>query len=84
MIPPKQRSQLASSAQKVSSLALGGVAFGGKALWVLVTSALLVGIPFGLAFLDEQAVMDQEREMRAHQSANEVRALLLSPLLVGL
>ena len=36
------------------------------------TSALLLGVPWALAFSDEQQVQEMEREMRMQQSANEV------------
>lgn len=37
------------------------------------TSALLLGVPWALAFSEEQQVQEMEREMRMQQSANEVR-----------
>ena len=45
---------------------------GGKTLWVVSTSALLLGVPWALAFSEEQQVQEMEREMRMQQSANEV------------
>ena len=36
------------------------------------TSALLLGVPWALAFSEEQQVQEMEREMRMQQSANEV------------
>jgi mitochondrial import receptor subunit TOM22 len=45
---------------------------GGKTLWVVSTSALLLGVPWALAFSEEQQVQEMEREMRMQQSANEL------------
>ncbi|KAI7155748.1 hypothetical protein KC352_g27620, partial [Hortaea werneckii] len=36
------------------------------------TSALLLGVPWALAFSEEQQVQEMEREMRMQQSANEL------------
>lgn len=36
------------------------------------TSALLLGVPWALAFSEEQQVLEMEREMRMQQGANEL------------
>lgn len=41
-------------------------------MWVLSTSALLIGVPWALAFVDEQGVLEMEREQRAREGAGEV------------
>jgi import receptor subunit TOM22 len=46
--------------------------FGGKALFVLSTSALLIGVPYALAFAEEQQIADMESEMRAREVGSEV------------
>jgi len=45
---------------------------GGKTLWVVSTSALLLGVPWALAYAEEQQMAEMEREMKMQQSANEV------------
>jgi len=45
---------------------------GGKALWIFSTSALLIGIPFAMAYQEEQQMIEMEREMKMQQSASEV------------
>jgi len=45
---------------------------GGKTLWVVSTSALLLGVPWALAYAEEQQMVEMEREMKMQQSANEV------------
>lgn len=39
----------------------------GKLVWVVTTSALLVGLPFALAVEDESRIVAQEKEMMAQQ-----------------
>lgn len=36
------------------------------------TSALLLGVPWALAFLEEQQIMEMEKEQRARETAGEV------------
>jgi len=41
-------------------------------MWVLSTSALMVGVPWALAFVEEQQVLEMEMEQRAREGAGEV------------
>ena len=50
---------------------------GGKTLWVVSTSALLLGVPWALAFSEEQQVQEMEREMRMQQNAQGVSAHII-------
>lgn len=74
IVPPQYRSSVSSAASTGYSWATSTLSFSGKALWVLSTSALLLGVPWALAFSEEQQVQEMEREMRMQQSANEVRS----------
>ena len=47
---------------------------GGKTLWVVSTSALLLGVPWALAYSEEQMIVEQERaELMQQRAQNEVR-----------
>jgi import receptor subunit TOM22 len=71
-IPPKQRAALSSTFHTTYSWLRGGLLFGGKSLWVISTSALLLGVPWALAFAEEQQMIEMEKEMKMQQSANDV------------
>jgi mitochondrial import receptor subunit TOM22 len=45
---------------------------GGKALFVFSTSALLLGVPWALAFAEEQQMVEMEKEMRMREMGGEV------------
>lgn len=45
---------------------------GGTTLWVVSTSALLLGVPWALAYAEEQQMQEMEREMKMQQNANDV------------
>ncbi|KAF2838450.1 mitochondrial import translocase, subunit Tom22, partial [Patellaria atrata CBS 101060] len=72
IIPPSQRRFLTSTYSSASGWLKSGVLTTGKALWVLSTSALLLGVPWALAYAEEQQMVEMEREMKLQQSANDV------------
>lgn len=72
IVPPTYRKRMSNVAETSYSWATSVASFSGKSLWVISTSALLLGVPWALAFSEEQQVQEMEREMRMQQSANEV------------
>lgn len=50
----------------------GGLFFSGKAMWVVSTSLLLLGVPWALAYAEEQQMIEMEREMQMQQKAGEL------------
>ncbi|KAK0314450.1 mitochondrial import receptor subunit Tom22 [Friedmanniomyces endolithicus] len=69
IVPPTYRKQLSQAASTGYTWGSRAAGFGGSALWVLSTSALLLGVPWALAFSEEQQVQEMEREMRMQQNA---------------
>ncbi|EOD44211.1 putative mitochondrial import receptor subunit tom22 protein [Neofusicoccum parvum UCRNP2] len=74
MIPASQRRFAAKATGSVSSWVATGLSVGAKCLWVVSSSALLLGVPWALAYAEEQQMIEMEREMKMQQSANEVSA----------
>ena len=72
MIPPKRRAALSSSVVTGRDWVRAGLRVGGKTLWVVSTSVMLVGMTYALAFADEAQAIEAEKEMRMQQAANEV------------
>ena len=56
------------------------LSIGGKTLWVISSSALLLGVPWALAWGEEQQVLEMEKEMKMREMGSEVRFLFLSLL----
>jgi mitochondrial import receptor subunit TOM22 len=75
MIPPTTRSYISSTVSTTTSYIKSGLGMGGKALFVLSTSALLLGVPWALAFAEEQQVVEMEKEMRMREMGSEVSFL---------
>ncbi|KAI9779732.1 MAG: mitochondrial import receptor protein [Geoglossum umbratile] len=72
VLPPKQRAALSNTFNTTYSWLRSGLLFGGKSLWVISTSALLLGVPWALAFAEEQQMIEMEKEMKMQQSANDL------------
>jgi import receptor subunit TOM22 len=74
MIPASTRRSFTSKTNTLTSWFKSGLSMGGKTLWVVSTSALLLGVPWALAYSEEQMIVEQERaELQAQRAQNEVR-----------
>jgi import receptor subunit TOM22 len=72
MLPPTQRRFIASTASTTTSWVKSGLTFSGKALWVVSTSLLLLGVPWALAYAEEQQMIEMEKEMQMQQQASNL------------
>ena len=72
MLPPSQRRALSSTVSSTTSWLKAGAVFSGKALWVVSTSLLLLGVPWALAYAEEQQMIEMEREMAMQQQASQM------------
>jgi len=72
IIPASTRSYINSACSTTYSYVAGGLSFSGKALFVLSTSALLLGVPWALAFAEEQQMVEMEKEMRMREMGGEL------------
>lgn len=55
----------------LSTLTSSAALFTGKGLYVLSTSALLVMVPWAMAYVEEQAIVEQERELKQREVMGE-------------
>lgn len=74
VVPPQYRTQVASCATSFVDSVRSGFSYGGKALWVVATSSLLLVVPLSLSIVSEQQLLEMEKEMKMTQSTNEVLA----------
>ncbi|PKI84540.1 mitochondrial import receptor subunit Tom22 [Malassezia vespertilionis] len=68
IISPSTRAFLGKTWHSTVAYSTMGGWVAGKLIWVGVTSALLVGLPFALAVEDEGRVFAQEKELMGQQS----------------
>ncbi|EDK46933.1 hypothetical protein LELG_05114 [Lodderomyces elongisporus NRRL YB-4239] len=74
IIPPLQRDQLSSLTSTVSSYVSAAANNGGKLLWALTSSSLLLGVPLALAILSETQLQEMEKDMSLQKAAQDVLA----------
>jgi import receptor subunit TOM22 len=74
IIPPTTRSYISGKVDATTNWVKSGLVFSGKTLWVISTSALLLGVPWALAFAEEQQMVEMEKEMRMREMGGEVCA----------
>jgi import receptor subunit TOM22 len=67
IVPPSTRHTLASKVSATASFLKKGGKILGNIVWVVTTSALLVGLPLALSLEDEAKIVAQEKEMLAQQ-----------------
>jgi import receptor subunit TOM22 len=72
ILPPSQRRFVASTVSSTTAWVKSGFSLAGKGLWVFSTSALLIGIPWAMAYQEEVQMIEMEKEMRMQQAASEV------------
>ncbi|PWW74241.1 mitochondrial import translocase, subunit Tom22 [Tuber magnatum] len=70
MIPVHQRERIVNAFGRAHMVLSGGLRFGGSVLWVVGTSALVLGVPFAVAIGEEQQ-LDMGREATAIGNAAE-------------
>ncbi|KAG9231920.1 mitochondrial outer membrane translocase complex, subunit Tom22 [Amylocarpus encephaloides] len=71
IIPPTTRSYISGKADMTAGWIKAGLFFSGKSLWVLSTSALLLGVPWALASAEEQQVIEMENEMKMREQGQK-------------
>lgn len=76
VVPPSARKSLTRFFRTSYAYFSIGLLWGGKALWVIGSSALLLGVPWALAYAEEQQMIEMEREMNMQRTSAEVRRVL--------
>ncbi|KAF2502193.1 mitochondrial import translocase, subunit Tom22 [Lophium mytilinum] len=74
IVPASTRRKISSTVSTTTSWVKSSLLFGGKSLWVISTTTLLLGVPWALAYSEEQQMVEMEREMKMQQSASEILA----------
>ena len=72
IIPEHQRLAVSRVISKTVSLGSMATYIGGKAVYIAITSILMLGIPYALAVEEEKAIGEQERQMQMQQGMSEV------------
>jgi import receptor subunit TOM22 len=71
IVPPTTRHSIAAKVSKSASVFKRTTKIIGNVIWVVTTSALLIGLPLALILEDEAKVVAQENEMLAQQQGSQ-------------
>lgn len=72
IIPPQTRTSISNKITATTDAISSVLSFSGRTLWVLGTSALIVGVPWALAWSEEQQVIEMEKEMKMREMGGDV------------
>ncbi|KAL8857567.1 MAG: hypothetical protein Q9178_005895 [Gyalolechia marmorata] len=72
IIPPSTRRSIASTSSNVFSALKSTALFSGKSLYVISTGGLMVLVPFMMAMIEEQQIVEMEREQKAREMGSEI------------
>jgi import receptor subunit TOM22 len=79
IVPPTTRHTISSRISKTASFLKRGGKLAGNVVWIITTSALLVGLPLALSLEDEAKIVSQEKEILAQQQgAQQVGVVMFS------
>lgn len=74
IVPPQHRVLAGKAVDSLYNWAVSGCTFGGKAVYIITTSSLLLGVPLALSIMSEQQLNEMEAEMKLSQGSNDVLA----------
>ncbi|KAI1751480.1 mitochondrial outer membrane translocase complex, subunit Tom22 [Xylaria castorea] len=72
IVPPQTRGYITNTISTAGNAVKSALSFGGKSLWVISSSALLLGIPWALAWAEEQQVLEMEKEMKMREMGGDL------------
>ncbi|MCJ1229358.1 hypothetical protein MMC12_006024 [Toensbergia leucococca] len=72
MLPPSTRRRISSASSALTGYVKTGLGWGGKTAWVVSASAFMLGVPWLMAYVEEQQIVEMEREQRAREVGAEV------------
>ncbi|KAJ2980712.1 hypothetical protein NUW58_g6873 [Xylaria curta] len=72
MVPPQTRGYIANTVSTAGNAVKSVLSFSGKTLWVISSSALLLGIPWALAWAEEQQMLEMEKEMKMREMGGDL------------
>ncbi|EJT98718.1 mitochondrial import translocase subunit Tom22 [Dacryopinax primogenitus] len=83
IVPPSTRRAVAQRIYSAASYVRRGGKIAGTVVWVITTSALLIGLPLALSLEDEAKFVAQEREVLAQQQGQQMLAPGVFPSQTG-
>ncbi|KAI0923235.1 hypothetical protein AcV7_005807 [Taiwanofungus camphoratus] len=79
IVPPTTRHKISTRFSKAAGFVKSSAKLVGNLVWIVTTSALLVGLPLALSLEDEAKIVQQEKEMLAQQQGAQHMASMYGP-----
>ncbi|EPS94726.1 mitochondrial import translocase subunit Tom22 [Fomitopsis schrenkii] len=79
IVPPTTRHKISTRFSKTTGFIKTTGKVVGNIVWIVTTSALLVGLPLALSLEDEAKIVAQEKEMLAQQQGAQHMASMYAP-----
>ncbi|EED82394.1 predicted protein [Postia placenta Mad-698-R] len=79
IVPPTTRHKIAARVSRTAGFFRTSGRVVGNLVWIVTTSALLVGLPLALSLEDEAKIVAQEKEMLAQQQGAQHMASMYAP-----
>ena len=76
IVPPKTRAKISERVGSTINFLTTSGKIAGNLVWIVTTSALLVGLPLALSFEEEAAMVAREREMEGQREGQAVSRLV--------
>ncbi|KAI4109300.1 MAG: hypothetical protein LQ339_001800 [Xanthoria mediterranea] len=72
MVSPSTRRSIAATSSNVFTALKSLAGFGGKASYIISTGGLMVLVPYMMAMIEEQQIVEMEREQKAREMGSEI------------
>ncbi|KAI1172184.1 mitochondrial outer membrane translocase complex, subunit Tom22 [Nemania sp. FL0916] len=72
IVPRQTRGYISNTVSTAGNAMKSVLSFSGKTLWIISSSALLLGIPWALAWSEENQVLEMEKEMKMREMGGDL------------
>ncbi|PCH40005.1 mitochondrial import translocase subunit Tom22 [Wolfiporia cocos MD-104 SS10] len=79
IVPPSTRHKISTRFSRTTGFLTSSGKLVGNLVWIVTTSALLIGLPLALSLEDEAKIVAQEKEMLAQQQGAQHMASMYAP-----
>lgn len=74
VVSPSLRAKVSSTVCGFTGLVQAVLSYGGKTMWLLGSTTLLIGVPLSLCIVSEQQLIEMEKSMQLDSTTNAVLA----------
>ncbi|KAI0879181.1 mitochondrial outer membrane translocase complex, subunit Tom22 [Hypoxylon argillaceum] len=72
IVSPQTRGYITNTISAAGNAVMATLHFSGRTFWIISSSALLLGIPWALAWSEEQQMLEMEKEMKMREVGGDL------------